>query len=351
MASSFDFYTKHFEKLNDGLEAYWTGVAGEIATAITPVATTLLGIYIVLWGWSVMRGIVKEPFADGAFRILRLVTVLVLALKVGQYSGFLADMLWKTPEALGSIVAGGTSGASGVAFIDNLMSSFYDMGAVYNQKAYASSGLTGIPDLSLWFSGLAIWVVGIAVTGYAAFLFVLSKTALALLLGIGPIFILLTMFEPTKRFFDAWLGQTVNYVLMAVLVAGAVRLILSIAQTYLGSPAVIAAMGDPKINQILPVIAFGIIGMLVMMQVPSIASALGGGVAIGTLGAMGYAYGRAKGAMGSGRDLATGKTLSDMRGARRAKAINARWAASNPALPMAVYRKVTGGSQNRVARG
>ena len=341
MATTFEFYTKHFDKLNTGLDTYWTGVAGDVAAAIKPIATTMLMIYVVLWGWSLMRGIVKEPFADGAFRMLRLTTVVLIALNVGHYSGFLADMLWNTPDALGNLVAGGSTGASGIAFIDKLMGSFYDMGAAYNQKAYASSGLTGIPDLSMWFCGLAIWVVGIVVTGYAAFLFVLSKTALALLLGIGPVFILMTMFEPTKRYFDSWLGQAVNYVLMAVLVAGAVRLILSILETYLGSADVIAAMADPSIMHILPVVAFGIIGFLVMMQIPSIASALGGGVAIGTLVAMGYAYGRAKGAMGSGRDMATGKTLSDMRGRRRAAATNARWAANNPSAAKKVYRAVT----------
>lgn len=359
MASNFDFYQKLFSKLSTGLDTYWSGVATDIAAAITPVATTLVTIYVMLWGWSMMRGVIQEPITDGAGRIIRLAVIVGVALNLGYYNGFIANMLWNSPDALAGIVASGYSdGNTNMQFLDKLMSNFYDMGQAYNDKANADSGITGIPDLSLWFTGLAIWVVGVNVTGYAAFLFALSKMALAIILGVGPIFVLLTVFEPTKRFFDAWIGQALNYVFMVMLTAGAVKLIMTIIQTYLTAPGVVAALSDPSINQALPAIVFSIIGVLVMMQLPSVASALGGGVAIGTLGAVGWAYAKAKGAAGSTRDLLSGKTLSDMRAQRRAKQMNARWAANNPSMarraagaPMAVYRKITGGTRNRVARG
>lgn len=349
MASSFDFYEKLFTKLSAGLSTYWQDVAADIAGAITPVATTLLTIYVMLWGWSMMRGVISEPVTDGAGRIIRLAVVIGIALNVGRYNTYLADMLWNSPDALAGVVASGYSNSNtSMQFLDNLMGQFYDMGQAYNDKAHADSGLSGIPDLSLWCAGLAIWVSGILVTGYAAFLLALSKIAIAILLGVGPLFILMTIFEPTKRFFDSWVGQALNYVFLVLLTAAAIKLVMTIIQTYLGAPAVIAALADPSINQALPAIVFGIIGVLVMMQLPSMASALGGGVAIGTLGAVGWAYGKTKGGVTAMRPTnlrrSFNKAKSDVRIAGNAAKVVG-------GAPMAVYRKVTGSNKNRVAKG
>jgi type IV secretion system protein VirB6 len=200
----------------------------------------------------------------------------------------------------------------------------------------------------LWITGVIIWLVGIAATGYAAFLFALSKLALAIILGVGPIFVLLIMFEPTKRFFDAWIGQALNYVFMVMLTAAAVKLVMSILKIYLEAPGVQAALADPAINQALPPIVFSIIGFLVMMQVPTIASSLGGGAAIGTLGAVAWAYGKTKGGISSMRPTNLRRSINKAKSDVRI-ASNAGKAAA--AAPMAVYRKITGGTRNRVSRG
>ena len=349
MASDFDFYEKMFSKLSTGLDTYWNGVISSIAAAITPVATTLVTIYVMLWGWSMMRGVISEPITDGVGRIVRMAVIVGIALNIGLFNGFLGDMLWNSPEALARVVASGYSDSgTNMKFLDGLMSKFYDMGQAYNDKAHADSGLTGIPDLSLWFTGLAIWIAGVLVTGYAAFLFALSKMALAIVLGVAPIFILLTIFEPTKRFFDAWMGQALNYVFLVMLTAGAVKLVLTIIQSYLTAPGVIAALSDPSINQALPAIVFSIIGVLVMTQLPSVASALGGGVAIGTLGAVAWAYGKAKGGATAMRPTNLRRSFNRARSDVR---IAAGAATAVGGAPMAVYRKVTGGSKNRVSRG
>jgi len=362
MASNFDFYGKMFSKLNAGLSTYWLDVAANIVGAITPVATTLLLIYTSLWGWSQMRGSISEPITDGVSRIVRLSVITGLALSVGRYNTYLADMLWNTPDALAAVVASGHSdGNSNMQFLDGLMSKLYDMGQAYNDQAQAKSTM-GIPDLTLLATALVIWIVAVSVTGYAAFLLALSKMALAILLGIGPLFILLTIFEPTKKFFDSWMGQAINYVFLVVLTAAAIKLIMSIIENYVGAPDVVAALVAPSINQALPAIVFCFIGILVLLQLPAMASALGGGAAMGTLGAVGWAYGKAKSGGKSVTGEITGQNRSERQGNRRNKAANARWAQNNPSAatragtavagaPMAVYRKVTGGTKNRVAKG
>jgi len=359
--AGFDFYEKMFTKVDATLLAYWQDVASDIAASISPVAYTMIAIYIMLWGWSMMRGIISEPITDAATRIIRLAVITGIALNVGRYNTYLADMLWNSPDALAAIVSnGGTTGVGSAQFLDTLMDRFYDIGEAYNEVAHANSTL-GVPDLTALFAGYAIFASGVALTGYAAFLLVLAKIALAVLLGIGPIAILLTIFEGTKRFFDSWLGQALNFVFMVLLAAAVTKLILTIIESYLGSPSVIANMDDVHLSAVIPAVAFSLVGLLVLLQVQPIASALGGGAAISTLGAVGWAYGKAKSGGKSAWGEASGKNRSDRIAARRAKVNNARWAKNNPSMatqmgraaagaPAAVYRKITSRS-NRVSRG
>lgn len=347
MASEFHFYEDMFTQLNSSLSTYVSDVASNIIGAITPVASTLLAIYVTLWGWTMMRGMISEPVTDGITRIVRLAVICGIALNLGYYNAGLSDWLWNSPDALASYVAAGYSNeTTNVQFLDSLMAQIYDLGDAYWQKANASAGMLPVPDLGLIGIAILTWLGGILATGYAAFLLALSKMALAIVLGVGPIFVLMTIFEPTKRFFDAWIGQALNYVILVMLTAGAIKLIMTIIQTYMGAAA--GAIADPSISQALPCIVFCVIGALVMMQIPSLASALGGGVAVGTLGAVGWAYGKARGGLSAMRPTNLRRSYNRARSDVRIAKDTAKKVGT---MPMAVYRKITGANRNRVAQG
>ncbi|MGY4831815.1 type IV secretion system protein (plasmid) [Sphaerotilaceae bacterium SBD11-9] len=382
--SDFHFYERTFTELNTALGSYVGDVASNIIGAITPVATTGMTIYVILWGLSMMRGLISEPLTDGIFRIVRLAVVTGLALNIGLYSSFIANALWNSPDALAAYVASGySSGTSNVSFLDSLMSRMYDLGDAYWQKANASSGMLPIPDLGLTAIAILVWVMGVVATAYGAFLLALSKLALAILLGVGPLFVLMTMFEGTKRFFEAWIGQALNYVFLVMLTSGVIKLILTILQLYLTAAETGGVLADPKISQALPAFGICIIAMLVMMQLPSISSALGGGAAVSSLGAVGWAYGKATGTVAGMRPTAlrremlkmrsdarilnnvlgparisrgaggaTGRAASSFAGRVGPAAQAAGYAAGRAtAMPAALYRKVTSPRVNRVSQG
>jgi len=293
-ASDFSFYTTLFTKLDAVLTTYIGNTVVNIITSITPATKTLLAIYIMLWGWSMMRGVIQEPITDGIFRVLKLTTIVTIAINVGYYNIFLSDFLWKTPDALASVLGNGSlsSGSSAGSYLDGVMHKMYDFGNAFIVAAFKQSNW-GIPNLALLIEGWIIWLVGAVATLYGAFLMALAKISLAILLAIGPIFVLLLMFDGTKRFFDSWIGQAINAVLTVVLTAGTLYLIMDILSAYLVNNQATADVNPGMLNA-LPAIVFGGIGTLVLLQIPSLASALGGGVATGTLGAVGWAYGKAK---------------------------------------------------------
>ena len=58
-----------------------------------------------------------------------------------------------------------------------------------------------------------------------------------ILVAIGPLFIVATLFDATRRFFENWAGMLCNYALILVLVVGVNLFIVGIFNTYLAQPS------------------------------------------------------------------------------------------------------------------
>ena len=322
-----NLFSKIFQKADQGFISYMGSTTASIISAIAPAITVLLTIYVMLWGWSMIRGVIDEPITDGVTRIVRLAIIAGIAMSAGLYAGYVTEWIWATPDAIAKVISGKDPKGS-IQFLDQLLGRFFTLGNKFMEAAEQDSTM-GIPDLVLFFSSLAILVMGVIVTAYTAFLFILSKMALAVLLSVGPIFIALAIFESTKKFLDAWIGQVLNYVFLIMLTAACVKLILVFIEFYF----VIMLNTEPNIGDALQLVAIALIGFLVLMQMPSVASGLGGGVALSTLGGIGWAYKKLRGSVKGAGNVMSGKTLADMRGARKRKADMARWASRNPSIP------------------
>lgn len=315
-----------FQKTDQGIISFIGSTSAAIASSIAPAVTVLLTIYVMLWGWSMIRGVIDEPITDGITRIVRISAITGIALTAGLYSQFVSDWIWNTPDAIAKVVVG-RDARNSINFLDNLISRFFTLANNFLIAAEREARY-GIPDLTLFFSGISLLIVGLFVTGYAAFLFILGKLSLAILLGVGPIFIALAIFETTRKFLDAWIGQVLNYVFLVMLTAACVKIILVFIEQYF----VIMLNTEPNIGDAMQMIAISLIGFLILMQMPSVASGLGGGVALNTLSSIGWAYNKIRSGGKSSLKLISGKTLTNLRADRKRKADMARWASRNPLI-------------------
>ena len=126
------------------------------------------------------------------------------------------------------------------------------------------------------------------------------------------------------------------------------QLLFFLVTAYLDSAFPLSASADPNLSAIFPLVAISAICIVAMLQVPTVASALSGGVALSSMGAVGWAIGKTASSMSGMRPTNLRRSLHKasadariVRGAAKATA----------GAPLGVYRRITGGRANRMTKG
>ncbi len=257
------------------LSAYVSVHVAATAAAIEPAAVTLGVIYVMLWGYLHLRGQVDEPIMTAAVRLLTLVVVFGVGLRLWLYHSLIVDTFFTAPAQLAAQLVGA---ADPVTLIDTI----WDRGGAAAGMLWDKGGvLSG--DVGFYFAAIAIYALVGVVCVYTMFLISLSRIALAVLLAVGPIFIVLTLFDSTRRYFDAWLQELANYALVTVLTVMVTALMLDFVEAY---AAQTAARGDGILTvDALNLLLVCALVALVLQQVMPIAARLAGGGTLSTLGA------------------------------------------------------------------
>ncbi|WP_016916350.1 type IV secretion system protein [Vreelandella stevensii] len=278
-----NLFQRAFERIDNALNDYIITSATQVIDFIAPIFTSLMIIWIAIWGYLMMFGRVGEPLQEGVFRILRIGFILTLGLTVGTYADVVVGVLSNGPETLASVVTGAPPGSVATS-LDTLFSKIFEVSEAAWNRAGVMNG-----NFGLYIIGAAILIAGGMLTVVVAFLILLSKIMTAVLLVLGPLFISMLLFNATQRWFESWLGMVVNYGLILVIGAAVGQLMVELGGYYIdsmsnGDSATMANLGDAAMLCIIYALC-----ILVVKQVPSVASALGGGLALATQGAIGSA--------------------------------------------------------------
>jgi len=120
-------------------------------------------------------------------------------------------------------------------------------------------------------------LVGMPFLAIAAAYIILAKFALGLLLAIGPMFIASALFPGTRKFFEAWTAQCLNYAILTALFAAAGAIEVNFALNNLPVGSFSDLLTTAKMAMM------GIVFWIVSMNLPALASALAGGVGISAM--------------------------------------------------------------------
>ncbi|CAZ90448.1 Type IV secretory pathway, VirB6 component [Thiomonas arsenitoxydans] len=282
---NYTFYSDFFTKIDSVLSGYVSSTSASIIGSFNGTATTLLAIYVALWGWMMIRGTINEPLRDGLQRIIKISLIWGFAMSVGTYQTQISSWVFNAPGDAAALISGGPSAtpSSEMNFLDNAEDQV-DMAYQKETIQAGKDSTLGVPDIGEEIFAFVILVVGSIMVLYGAFLYILSLVALAVLLAIGPIFIIALFFDASKPFFEKWIGMLFHYIFVVMLTAAVLGIILNVVNAYT-TKANAAVMGSVNFTSTaLPIVIISLVGALILMQVQTKAAALSGGVALATMG-------------------------------------------------------------------
>lgn len=337
--------------IENGMSTYVNNVSSALSNVIVPVVTTAVTIWIIAYGFVVIRGEAHESVPAFAWRGLKVAAILSFAMGTGLYqeqvvtavegatTGLAGTIQMAAANAgtgnagCGSVGAGSVTGTSASAIYQTL--DCYDRQIDLVVDAYAEKAthegmsipgiVAGVCDvIDGWLAGLggAIFLIVLAVE------VLMARMLLDVVLALGPLFIACAAFGPTARFFEAWMAKVANYALLQVLVAAFLGLALTAFSADLAPFQVTTSAPDTNARALLAAVqtaldagapAAAALGMLVTglllaaigWQLPAVASGLAGGATMSGFGAFlaGYASHGVARAVGKfvGRDRGPGR--------------------------------------------
>ncbi len=294
MMAAFNLFASLFQRIDTTTATFVTDVSGKAIVAITPVVTVGLTISFIVYGLLIMRGAIDMPVLDFIGRALRIGIIVSIALAGGLYQTEIAGLIGTATNDLALALIADPGQAENAA---DLIDGAAESGFTKSGEAAAKGGFLSSDGWAYYLlSGIILFSTGVLVAIGGAFI-IIAKVALAVLAGLGPLFIVALLFQPTHRFFDLWIGQVMNYAILSVLFALVFGLLLSIYGNYIadltfdGQESVWWAAGGA--------LMLSIASMVLILQLPSIASGLAGGVAL-SYGRELRSMARAAGSVGRG---------------------------------------------------
>ncbi|MEO6743926.1 MAG: type IV secretion system protein [Caldimonas sp.] len=267
-------------KLTAVLNTYVLGVVTTLMASIGPVALASLTLWVLLYGWAVLRNEVPETVPTFLWKATKIGLVLAFALQSNFYISNVADTANSLATGVATTFLPSGAPTTTVTSPYKLLDDFNDSASTQVADIMKEAGITRL-DLLLAASVFSIGSV--AFLCVAVFVVTLSTVFLTFVIGIGPLFILCLAWKPTQRFFDSWLSMLLNAVVLTWFAFFALGL-----STYIGKEMFIGIQNaggflGTTLNVLGEATRYCVL-MLVMaiicFQAPSLASALTGGAAV-----------------------------------------------------------------------
>ncbi|CDO47369.1 conjugal transfer protein TraH [Bartonella henselae] len=239
-----------------------TTVSG-LSSAISAPLNLASIIFIFLYGYNVMTGRVALSMNSLLNNVVKIIIVTTMATNADTFNTYVKNIFFgDLANAIGNALNSNPSSANVFDYILLKTSARY-------QEVLAAAWFLEKIMVGLLGSLMIMAVIVFCIGGFIVQMF--AQVALVMIIGLGPLFISLYLFNATRKFTDAWITTLVNFTILQVLVIMLGTIMCKIILYVLDGTYESIYFLFP------PVVVISIVGAILFRALPGIASALSSG--------------------------------------------------------------------------
>ncbi|EJF92381.1 type IV secretion system protein [Bartonella taylorii] len=239
-----------------------TTVSG-LSSAISKPLNLASIIFIFLYGYNVMTGRVALSMHSLLNNVVKIIVVTTMATNADTFNIYVKEIFFNDlVNAIGNALNSNPTGS-------NVFDYILLQATTRQQEVLAKAWFLEKIMVGLLGGLMVIAVIIFCIGGFIVQIF--AQVALVMIIGLGPLFISLYLFNATRKFTDAWITTLVNFTILQVLVImlGTImcKIILHVLKDSYDSIYLLFP----------PVVVISIVGVILFRALPGIASALASG--------------------------------------------------------------------------
>lgn len=249
-----------------------------LCSALVPLALTGTTVYMIIMGWAVMRGEAADPLHTVLWKWFKISLIAGIALSGGEYQGTVVESISAIPGILTQAMGNASTVA---AMVDNAADPLIALGS----QLIGEATVPTIPNVSLLLSAALVVCAEAFVFVVGLGMYIVAKVGLALLLAVGPIFILCVMWPAAQSKFEGWLGSALSFAFLQGLIGAAIGMLYDVViktTAKVNATASAANILDDTLGLFLIVITL----CVVLLSLPTLAATITGGSTVQGLGQM-----------------------------------------------------------------
>lgn len=227
------FFYEIKEFVNDRIDSFSTGLLNRTMSIVGGVALSLITIWIFLKGLRIMSGKSQDSMMDLVTSSARV--AIIFAVATGVAAGgtpMVKAMTDGMTKAIYTAVTGRKNEDPYKAIDESLGYMQLAMLSIDALDANGDEAIDAAKTRAQMFTGVGI--AGPALVGGS--LLLLNRIAMALFVGLGPLFIMSLLFDQTKHLFSKWLlfgiGTLFSLAVLSVMVSLALDIVGAVALTF-----------------------------------------------------------------------------------------------------------------------
>jgi len=246
----------------------------QLISALAPIIVIALSIQFLVYAMALMRGHGDMSVTEFFWKSVRIAIIASFATAGGIYQTSIADLMVSLPDEAAGIIS---TNHTITERIDELREMTQEATSDMQQGDSGGFFLDLKGTVLSLYAGYLSALTAIISAGLAVLL-VVVKVGMALVVATGPFFITALAFEPTKRLFDNWVSQALNFIFLAVLVGLVFSFLLQMNLMYMSMFISQLGTGDNEVLALLGGYSLTVIASIVVLFfIPGLAQGLSGG--------------------------------------------------------------------------